>query len=82
MKGFRVAYLHLIPPSQALLGTMFTTEAGNGNSLNAVGAAHLRALEGTPKAGFGPEKYLCRWVVLQLARGDKGGTAGRAGGRR
>jgi hypothetical protein len=39
MKGFRVAYLHLIPLSQALLGTMFTTDVGNGDSQSAFGGA-------------------------------------------
>ena len=41
-KGFKAASLHLIPLSQALLGTMFTTDAGNGNLQSAFGGAHYQ----------------------------------------
>ena len=43
-KGFKVASLHLIPLSQALLGTMFTTDVRNGLSRTCVGGAHRRKL--------------------------------------
>ncbi len=42
MKGFRVAYLHLIPLSQALLGTMFTTDAGKRKTPSAFRGAPIR----------------------------------------
>ena len=44
LKGFRVVSLHLIPLSQALLGTMFTTDAGNCDLLSAFGGARRSQL--------------------------------------